>query len=196
MEAIRPEDGRNQWQRMSRREIWRALDKANIPYPTGCTSEDGIKLLQANQINPMEAIEWEQIQVKDEKGNISIEHYPKRKEPQYSEADIMKRDAEMEQRLQDAAAKANEEAIKKASKRTNDLEGKVDQLADQVAALTQALLQQQEKKNKPKETDPHKMKYMAFKKWCKDRGHELQKGEDRDELIAKLEAKKDGQDPS
>lgn len=189
MDAIRPEDGRDEWQRMSRREIWRALTAAGVQFPAGCTSEDGIKLLQANQINPMEVMEWEQVPVKDAKGNTSLQNYPKRIEPKYSEEDIMRRDAEMERRLEDAAVKANKEAAEKALKaeeKANDLEGQVSQLAEQVAQLTQALLQQQKPK-KPKETDPSKMKYMAFKKWCKDRGHELQKGEDKEALIAKLE---------
>jgi len=59
-------------------------------------------------------------------------------------------------------------------------------LADQVEMLTKALLEKESKPKKTKESDPRKMKYMAFKKWCKENGHDLQKGEDREELIVNL----------
>jgi hypothetical protein len=181
--AILSTDGRSEFQRMSRREIWRALKNANIPHKAGCTSEDGIKLLQANQVNPMEVIEWEQVQVQDEKGNTTIQNHPKRVQPQHSEHELLKREEEMQKRLDEATE--NEKA---SNEKANVLETQMKALADQVEMLTKALLEKESKPKKTKESDPHKMKYMAFKKWCKDRGHELQKGENKEDIIAKLEA--------
>lgn len=183
-EAIMFEDGRDQFQRMTRREIWRALKNSNITFPAGITSEDGIKLLQANQINPMEAIDWEQVPIKDEKGSVTYQSHPKRTEPKYSEADILKREEMMQKNLEEAAAREEE-----TSKKADSLEAQVKALAKQNEELMTAMSELLGKKKPEKETDPRKMKYMAFKKWCKEHGHDLKKGEDRDELIAKLEAK-------
>lgn len=183
-EAIMVEDPRPLYQRMSRRELWRALDKSGIKYTAGITSQDAIKLLEANQINPNEAIEWEQVAIKDEKGNTIFQAHPKRVNPSYSEADLLKREEVMQKNLEEAAAREEE-----ANKKTDSLEAQVKALAKQNEELMQAMSDLLGKKKPEKETDPLKMKYMAFKKWCKEHGHDLQKGEDREELIAKLEAK-------
>jgi len=184
-EAIMFEDGRNEYQRMTRREIWRALKNSNIQFTAGITSEDGIKLLQANQINPLQAIEWEKIPIEDEKGNVTYQSHPKRIMPSYSEAELLKREETMQKNLEEAAAREEE-----SSKKAESLEGQVKELAKQNAELMEAMKELIGKKpdKKGKETDPRKMKYMSFKKWCKDHGHDLQKGEDREELIVKLEA--------
>jgi len=187
-EAIMFEDGRDEFQRMTRREIWRALKKSNIQFTAGITSEDGIKLLQANQVNPMNAIEWEQIPIEDEKGNVTYQAHPKRTTPSYSEADLLLREETMQKNLEEAAAREEE-----SNKKADSLESQVKDLAKQNKELMEAMGEligkKKEKKTVEKETDPLKMKYMAFKKWCKDHGHDLQKGEDRGELIAKLEGK-------
>lgn len=186
-QAIMSTDGRDKFQRMGRREIWKALKKAHIPFPPGITSEDGIKLLQANQVDPMAVIEWQEVRVTDEKGNVQVQHHPKRREPKYDETAELRRDEEMQRRLDEATAKETA-----AQDKTRQLETQLKELTKQVSTLTEIVIQQVQKPakkpTKPKviETDPAKMKYMAFKKWCAERNYELKKGEDRTQVIAQL----------
>ena len=184
-EAIMVDDPRPLYDRMSRRELWRALKNAGINFTPGITSGDAIKLLEANQIHPSAAIEWEQVPIQNEKGETIYQAHPKRVQPSYSEADLLKREEVMQKNIEEAAAREEE-----SNKKAKSLESQVKDLAKQNAELMEAMKELVGKKpaKKEKETDPRKMKYMAFKKWCKDHGHDLQKGEDREELIDKLEA--------
>jgi len=188
-------DPRNDYQKMSRYEVWAALDKAEIKYAPACTHEDGVKLLQANQVNPRDVMEWESVRLKNEKGDIVTQDYPKRTMSTMNPAEEERRSQVMAKLLEDAASK--EEGSK----------NEIGELKEQVAALTKALqgmtesrgeLRQvaQEQAVKLKETDPLNMKYMAQKKWLNEHGITIKKGDDVKSMIASVLEKENVEDPS
>lgn len=188
-EKIALNDPRNDFQLMTRYEVWAALEKSDIKYPNACSHEDGVKLLQANQVNPRQVMDWEPVEVQDESKNIKIQHYPSRQVSTMTPEQEEARDHKMAQLL--------EEAVKKEEGSKNE----IGDLKEQVAALTKALERLSEselkankeaqtsavelKEEKQKTTDPYSMRYMAQKKWLKEHGVILNKGDDIKALITK-----------
>jgi len=197
-EKVTLNDPRNDFQRMSRYEVWAALEKSEIKYPNACSHEDGVKLLQANQINPRQVMEWDAVEVEDEHENVKIQHYPRRSVSTMTPEQEEFRDHRMAQLL--------EEAVKKEEGSKTE----IGELKEQVAALTKALerLAQSELKakteaqnsavelKKEKETDPLNMKYMAQKKWLNERGVTIKKGDDIKAMITEALEKERVKEPS
>ena len=193
IDDVFPDDERNAYQRMTRREVEVCLKNAGIKCRPRITWEDGVKLLQANQIDVMKAIPWETVEVVGADGRKQTQMYPSRPKPAYDEAYEEKRDLEISRRLE---AKAEKASKVEPSGDIKELKEQMAKITQTISQLAEVVLNQREelqevavkakREKKPKETDPFKMKYMAQKKWLKEHGVELNKGDDPKILIQEV----------
>ena len=190
-------DPRSPVEMLNRIECQRVLSKAGINHDPHIKKIDAIKLIEANNLNVQDYIEFEPVNITKADGGTSQKWVPKRIMPKRPENYDQLRDAEMERRLESAAEQVKKEemeAVKSLKAEVSELKSLVFKLAEmQQSQLEKTAEVKEVTVSAPKEIDPHKMKYMAFKKWCKERGYELKKGEKREEVIAYLE-KSDGED--
>ena len=142
-----------------------------------------VSLFMQHGIAPEQVVNFVPVQHKNEKGDVEVSMYPEHRERKYDEHAELRRMEEFDRRIQVAMDK--EKALKDTSSDIEGVKKDISELKEMFAAVLKTL----EKPKKVKETDPAKMKYMAFKKWCSDRGHLLQKGEIKEDIILKLEAK-------
>ena len=146
-------------------------------------------LLRANNADLRKGVEWHDITVRLEDGKTSTEPHPKRKppasmDPAYQE----KRAAEFAKRTMVEAEEKKQKAEEKIQE-IEELRSQVKALADQNEQLMDYVKRSLEKDNRKiavKETDPLKMKYLAKKKWLKEHGVALNKGDNANALIRKV----------
>ena len=166
-------DTSSDYDKLNRMQVNKLLDMHDIKHPHFCKKSEGIKLLEANKISPRDGIKWERIEVVGEDGRTRYKDVPEVTIPQRPENWDEQKAAQLE------AATAHQ-VVKEKEVEINDLKS---QLAD----LTKLVKEMAEKpKKEPKETDPLNMKYMAQKKWLKEHGVELKKGDNAKELIQKV----------
>jgi hypothetical protein len=190
--SLLTENPMDAYQRVSRRDMMNGLHKLGVKCPAGAKHSEMVTICQAQGIQPQELVKFVPVVQKTPTGD-KIEMYPEAKERVYDEQKELRRNEEFERRIQEgidkekaekeATAKKQESEIQSLKSDMDELKGMFKQLVDVV----------QEKKVsreiKPKETDPLKMKWMSQRKWLKDRGIELNKGDDAKKLIAEQLAK-------
>jgi len=187
-------DPRDDFQKLKRVECRRILEKCDIKHDPRITQQDAVKLLQANKIDPRTSIEWENIYLTDPNGNQKVHSEPKRVEPNRPENYDELALAEVERKSLEAI-----ERDKKDKEKVKSLESEVSDLKEMVARLLDE--RKMETVETPvkvvvhKETDPYKMKFMAQRKWLKENGVELNKG-DNPKLLIKSVLEKGIENPA
>jgi len=189
------DDPRTPFQMLGRADCKKILTEKGINFDPGITQMDAVVLLQANQINPMEAMKWERISIQGPDGRMSEKLVPLRTDPVRPEGYDEKALAEVD-RLSALAI----ERDKKDAEKVKSLESEVSDLKEMVERLLKErkvdLVESEVKVVICKETDPYKMKYMAQKKWLKDHGIHLKKGDDVKSLIAGVLEKENEDTPT
>jgi len=183
-------DPRSPIDMLNRMECEKILSKAGISHDPHIKKIDAVKLIEANGLNIQDYIEFEPVNVRKADGGTFQKWVPKRVMPKRPENYDQLRDAEMERRLESAAEQVKKEemeAVKSLKAEVSEWKALVFKLAEMQQSQLEKTAVVEEITHKRQETDPHKMKYMAFKKWCKERGYELKKGENREEVIAHIE---------
>ena len=179
-------DPRSNYDKLSRSDVRKILSVKGISFDPGIKKVDGIKILQANGIDPMEAIEWEQVQIQDANGNVKIKMEPKRTPPKRPDGYDEKALAKVEQLSAEAIKKENDQKEK-----VKSLESEVSELKD----LVKQLLAEREETNLKeavveevtvKEVDPAKVHWKTFQKMAKEAGLEWKPKEPREPIIEKL----------
>lgn len=179
-------DPRSNYDKLSRSDVRKILSAKGIKYDPRIKKVDGIKIMQANGIDPMEAIEWEQVHIQDANGNVKIKMEPKRTPPERPDGYDEKALAKVEQLSAQAIKKENDQKEK-----VKSLESEVSDLKD----LVKQLLAEREESNlkeaiveevKVKEVDPVKVHWKTFQKMAKEAGLEWKPKEPREPIIEKL----------
>lgn len=172
-------DTSSDYDKLNRIQINKLLDHHGIQHPPFCKKTVGIKLLEANDINPRDGIEWEVIYVNNEQGQPVPKEIPKVTEPKRPD-----NWAEMKaQQLDEAISK---KAIEDKDNEINNLKSQLADLTNLVKQMAEGKVKKNVTRETTKETDPLKMKFMAQKKWLKEYGIELKKGDNAKELIQKV----------
>jgi len=191
-------DPRSSYDKLSRSEIRRILAKNGINHDPQLKKVDGIKILQANKIDPMKEIEWEQVTIKDGSGNDKIKMEPKRTAPHrpegYDELALAKIDELSQKAIDDEKEKLAKLEADKAINRS--LGSLLDEFKGVKEILAQ-LLDEREKANQKeakvettsvkKITDLNKIHWKKFQKMAKDIGETWTTKEPRDPIIERLE---------
>ena len=178
-------DPRSSYDKLSRSDIRKILKAKDIKFHPGIKKIDGVKLLQANGIDPMEAMEWEQVYFTGPDGNQKIKLEPKRTEPRRPEG--------YDELALAAVDRASSEAIEKMeTEKVQSLQTEVQDLKDLVnRLLDERKVDYVETEVKIKKTDLNKVHWKTFQKIAKDNGLAWKPKEDRQPIIAKLEAPED-----
>ena len=178
-------DPRSSYDKLSRSEVRKILKAKDIKFHPGIKKIDGIKLLQANGIDPMEAMEWEQVYFTGPDGNQKIKLEPKRTEPRRPEG--------YDELALAAVDRASAEAIEKLeTEKVQSLQTEVQDLKDLVnRLLDERKVDYVETEVKIEKTDLNKIHWKKFQKLAKDNGLTWKPKEDRQPIIAKLEGKED-----
>lgn len=159
------------------------MRKLNIPFKPEDSHEKLVEILLDRDVKPNEIIDFVAVNVKTPDGDKQVVVPDQKDRKERSDLEITRRAEEFERRIEAATEKAR---IEEEAKLRKAHDSEVSDLRKQIKDLTEMVKTLAQDRPKEKETDPAKMKYMAFKKWCKDRGHDLQKGEDKAELIKRL----------
>jgi len=179
------QDPRNDFQMLSRADCRKILTDKGINFDPHITQIDAVLLLQANQVNPRDAVSWEQITVKGPDGRTSVKSVPKRTDPVRPEGYDEKTMAEVDR----LSALAIEEE-KKQEKKVETLEDEISQLK----ALVTKLIEQKQEPMIVDEVsvvvavDYMKMHWKKFQKLAKEIGIEWTTKDPRQPVIEKLEA--------
>ena len=182
-------DPRNNYDKLSRSDVRKILSAKGIQFDPGIKKVDGIKILQANGIDPMEAIEWEQVHIQDANGNVKIKMEPKRTPPKRPDGYDEKALAKVEQLSAEAIKKENDQKEK-----VKSLEAEVGDLKE---LLTKLLAEREESNLKEAkvtevtvmDTNLRKIHWKKFQKMAKEIGETWTTKEPREPIIAKLEAR-------
>ena len=178
-------DPRSSYDKLSRSEVRKILKAKDIKFHPGIKKIDGIKLLQANGIDPMEAMEWEQVYFTGPDGNQKIKLEPKRTEPRRPEGYDELALAAVDRASAEAIEKLETEKVLSLQTEVQDLKDLVNQLLDE------RKVDYVETEVKIKKTDLNKVHWKTFQKIAKDNGLAWKPKEDRQPIIAKLEAPED-----
>ncbi len=177
-------DSRNVWQRLSRRQLWRLLEHHKIDHRDNLTADAAIVLLQASGANPMEGIEWINVGVKNESGNVRQEAYPVEKERGELEYDF---EAELEKRTQ-------------VQDENTDLKGEIAELKAQLSKLMEMVADKQEstpvdvapedqEKTKTETQNLENLKFHELKSLAKQKGLTLPITTKKPAMIEAIRAK-------
>ena len=190
--TFNPIDPRSKWEKISRRQMRKGLKNLGINFSVEYTHDQLVDVAMNAQLTPEQVAKFVTVRFNTPQGEVT-QSFPEEKQPTRTEQEEHRRMEIFEQRIEAAAEKVREEEARKAAEAAKKAQSEVQELKEQIAELTKLLTSGQVSRETKKETDPHKMKFMAFKKWCKDKGYDLKKGEKREEVIAYLE-KADGED--
>ncbi len=189
-------DPRSAWDKVSRRQCWAGARKLGLEFRDSASHTDMVNLFVNKGIQPEQVVNFVPVSVPTENGQEKTVMYPEEHERKFDEHKEHRRMEEFERRIQEGVEKEEKRLSAEKDQMAKEKDSEISGLKDEVSELKvmlEKLLEAQ--KPKPKETDPLKMKYMAQKKWLKDRGVELNKGDDADHLVKVAllnEAKSDG----
>ena len=187
-------DPRSAYDKLSRSEVRKILNVKGIKFDPKIKKIDGVKLLQAHNIDPMEALEWEQVTYTGADGNQKIKYEPKRTEPRRPEGYDELALAALDKASEEAMAKMETEKVKSLQDEVDDLKDLVSRLLDERKV---DYVESDISISKP---DLNTMQWKKFQKLAKDNGLSWKPKEPREPIIAKLEAIEDesiaGSEPS
>ena len=178
-------DPRSAYDKLSRSEVRKILNVKGIKFDPKIKKIDGVKLLQAHGIDPMEAIEWEQVNYTGADGNPKTKLEPKRTEPKRPEGHDELALAALDRASQKAIEKLETEKVQSLQTEVQDLKDLVNRLLDE------RKVDYVETEVKIQKTDLNKVHWKTFQKIAKDNGLTWKPKEDRQPIIAKLEGKED-----
>jgi len=175
------EDSRPLLQRMRRKQLWDLAKANNIPYPDGAAKTVMIPILEGAGVNPLSAGDWEQVQNKDENGNVSVEMYPVEK-PHASSFKNINYDELL------SSKEVVEDENTKLKAQVEKLTKMMEQMMGEKPIESSVSDQEAEKGG---DLDLSAMGHFELKKLCKERGIKTKNTDKKPDLIKVLE---DGQD--
>jgi len=176
-------DPRDTYDKLSRGEVRKILKARDIPFDPHIKKIEGVKLLQANQINPMDDIEWEVVTYQGADGKQGTKLEPKRTQPLRPEGHDERALAKLDE-LSAAAIKADENKIEDLEKQIRNLNELVTTLLGerQVENMKAAKIEDVVVKT----TDLNKIHWKTFQKMAKGIGEIWSTKDPRAPIIEKL----------
>ena len=176
-------DPRDTYDKLSRGEVRKILKARDIPFDPHIKKIEGVKLLQANQINPMDDIEWEVVTYQGADGKPGTKLEPKRTQPLRPEGHDERALAKLDE--------LSEAAMKKEEKHVENLQNEVNDLKELVSRLLEERQSDNLKAAKTEDVavesiDLNKIHWKKFQKMAKDIGETWTTKEPRGPIIEKL----------
>jgi len=190
-------DSRSNWDKVSRRQCWKGAGKLGIPFPTGATHDEMIRIFEAAGVAPEQVVNFVPAIVETPQGDKVVMH-PETHERKYDEHKEHRRMEEMERRIQEGVEKdrAEKEALTaKANKKEIDgIKSDISELKDMFRQVLTQMATSPPEKQKAETLET--MHWKKFQKMAKDIGETWTTKEPRGPIIAKLEARENVEEPS
>lgn len=184
-------DPRSDWEKISRRQLWRGAKNLKMPFPTGATADVMIELFMANGFAPEQVTNFVPIVVPTEDGKNKVVMAPEEKERKFDEQKESRRIQEFERRIEEGVEKDKEEKKRLASQNAEveSLKSEVNDIKGMLSQILQSLPTAQPVQKKPEvPEDLNKMHWKKFQKLAKTVGETWTTKDPREPIIAKLEA--------